>query len=267
MKTERIGAGMFSCLALILAACGQAAPEAQVPETPVPQSETGERQPVALMTTLPIYWPETAGFGDLLEQEGEQPWVRRQLEQDYRIEPLDYLGDGSLDPYGLLLMAQPRALSGPENVALDEWVRKGGRLVLFADPLVTMHSRYGIADRRRPQAVALLSPILARWGLELAFDENQDEGRRVVSAFDTEFPVDLAGTLRKVEVQAPADCALSTGGHVAQCTIGKGMVVVIADTALLDPDSGAHDSHAHPESSDKGGAAALKRLLALGFAG
>lgn len=49
-----------------------------------------------------------------------------------------------------------------ENVALDDWVRAGGARALFADPLLTFNSRFSIGDRRRPQDVATLSPILTR---------------------------------------------------------------------------------------------------------
>ena len=74
-----------------------------------------------------------------------------------------------------LLLAQPRALSGPENVALDAWVRGGGHLLLFADPMMTGESRFGIGDRQRPQDVILLSPILNRWCRDPQFDQNQPQ--------------------------------------------------------------------------------------------
>lgn len=261
-----MGAAALSCLgSILLAGCSEASP---------PPEEPKDKPPVALMTTLPVYWPETGGFGELLEQDGERPWMRTQVERSYRLEPLDYLSQEALAPFDRLLLAQPRALSAEENVALDTWVRDGGQLLLFADPLVTMHSRYGLGDRRRPQAVALLSPILARWGLELAFDPEQGEAARTVTAFDIALPVDLAGTLAAVPTEAPGTCVLSPGGHAARCEIGKGRVLAIADTAVLDPGHGGHGSDGsdadEPDAdrhdvSGEAQSVALGRLLDIGL--
>ena len=75
------------------------------------------------------------------------------------------------------MMIQPRPLSPQENVALDNWVAAGGRLLLFADPALTEDSAFAIGDRRRPQDVVLLSPILARWGLELELTRTSRSAR------------------------------------------------------------------------------------------
>lgn len=266
MANRRVGATALSCLgSILLAGCSEASPPPEKPE---------DKPPLALMTTLPVYWPETGGFGELLDQNGERPWMRTEVERSYRLEPLDYLSQEALAPFDRLLLAQPRALSAEENVALDTWVRDGGQLLLFADPLVTMHSRYGLGDRRRPQAVALLSPILARWGLELAFDPDQGDGARTVTAFDIALPVDVAGTLEAVATDAPGKCVLSQAGHAARCEIGKGRVLAIADTAVLDPGHGGHGAHGNDvdeaggDQHEAGGdaqSAALGRLLAMSF--
>ncbi len=203
-----------------------------------------ERRPLGLMTTLPIYWGEVAGVDEMIVNPAPPHWVRSALEQDYQLVPIDTLaGPGGLAARAAIdriFLAQPRALSGPENVALDNWVRGGGQMLLFADPMLTGHSRFPIGDRRRPQDVVLLSPILARWGLELQFDVAQAHGERVVPFGAIDLPVDLPGTLRVArEVPgAPADCALAAGGLVADCAIGRGRVLIIADAAILDQDAG-----------------------------
>ena len=50
-----------------------------------------ERKPLALMTSLPIYWPEGHDIAALVNGDGETPWVRSALEKRYEITPLDTL--------------------------------------------------------------------------------------------------------------------------------------------------------------------------------
>ena len=207
-------------------------------------SDTARPKPeLGLLTTLPIYWSESFDIGETLDSEGKPHWVRSALESEYALRPLDTLtGDESaLERLDYLLLAQPRALAPEENVALDDWVREGGHALIFADPFLTDASRFAIGDRRRPQDVVLLSPILRRWGLELRFDEAQPDGEHTLEFEGEAVPVNLAGTLVAVEGSAPSDCSILAEGLIARCDVGKGEVTVVADAALLEHDRGAAD--------------------------
>lgn len=209
-------------MVLILAGCGAAStPDA----APVPP------QPVGLMTTLPIYWPESASVDDFLQGSEERSWVRPALEKSFVIRPIDLLESSALSNLDKLILAQPRALDPQENVALDEWVRGGGRLLLFADPMLTGHTHFSIGDPRRPQDVALLSPILSHWGLELTFDPDAPGAVNSVSIPDATVPVALPGRWRP---SGKTSCTISGEGLLASCPIGKGRVIIWADAALLD---------------------------------
>jgi hypothetical protein len=220
-----------------------------------------ERKPLGLMTSLPIYWPEAPEFDDLLAENAQTSWVRGAIEQAYAIQPLDVLDEASLAPLSHLILAQPRALSGAENVALDAWVQAGGRVLIFADPMLTQGSAFAFGDSRRPLGVALLSPILARWGLELTFDDQQSGDVRVARAFDMELPVKLAGAFRaKADLARDeaeqAQCDLGPQGIVARCVIGAGFALIIADAALLEeggPEGGSEGDHSHGSSAGPNG--------------
>ena len=197
----------------------------------VPPLAADARPTLGLMGTIPLYWGETDGLGELLGGNAEPHWARAQLEENYRLHPLAALTEEQLAPLKLLLLAQPRALSAAENVALDAWVRGGGRLLLFADPLLTGESRFAIGDRRRPQDVILLSPILRRWGLELQFEEDQPAGLTSREIAGQVVPVNLPGHFAP---PVQGGCALEASGLLADCAIGAGRVLVLADGALLD---------------------------------
>lgn len=213
------------------------------------------RPELALMGTIPIYWGEAAGLLELLLGGGyEAHWARAALEAQWRLAPLDYLSQDALEGHDRMLLAQPRGLAPEENVALDEWVAAGGRLLLFADPWITGHSDYALGDRRRPQDVALLAPILARWGLRLEYEEGEGGARLAEREHrGTMLPVTLPGRFTRHDAGV-ADCTIEADGLVARCARGAGRIVLVADAALLDFEG------PHP-----GAEAALSRLALLAF--
>lgn len=217
------------------------------------ESAAEERRPsLGVMGTIPIYWGEARTLGDLVSGSGRPHWARAALERDYTLRPLDTLDPASLAGVSYLLLAQPRALSGAENVALDAWVRAGGHLLLFADPLMTGESAFPLGDRRRPQDVALLSPILGHWGLRFEFDADQPPGPRIVRQGTLALPVEMAGRFALATMRAP--CTLSAEAVLARCALGNGTAMIVADAALLD----LYDP-------DPIAAAALTRLESLAY--
>lgn len=200
-------------------------------ESPPPAAEPATAADLGLMGTIPIYWGEEEAFGDALSGDAIGHWARDRLQERFALRPLDTLSETALAGLDFLLLAQPRALTPEENVALDAWVRDGGRVLLFADPMLTGESSFPIGDRRRPQDVILLSPILSRWGLRLEFDETQSAGPSLRDAA-VPIPVNLPG--RFAVAGGEGACALEADGVLARCAIGEGRVVVLADAAVLD---------------------------------
>lgn len=192
------------------------------------------RPALAIMGTVPIFWGEAADVAELIGGSYQPHWARAVLERDWRLESLDVLDQAALAGQTRLLLAQPRGLAPQENVVLDAWVRAGGQLLLFADPLMTNESRFGLGDRRRPQDVALLSPILAHWGLTLEFDADQPGGRSAREVAGQSVPVELPGRLASRGAPGEASCELSGEGVLARCTLGEGRIILLADAALLD---------------------------------
>ena len=219
---------------------------------PAAPHEPAAAPPLGLMGTIPIYWGEADGLGELIAGGGEPHWARAALAADFALRPLDYLDAEALAGLDYLLLAQPRALSGEENVALDAWVRAGGRLLLFADPMMTGHSRFSIGDRRRPMDVTLLSPILRHWGLTMEFVEDQAFGIRTLDAAELAVPVNLPG--RFAPAAADASCTLAAESALARCAIGQGSATILADAAVLD----LHEP-------DPAAGAALRELTRLAF--
>lgn len=223
-------AGLAACLIAggIAAAAGwwlQPVPDDAPPAASLP--------PLGLFTSLPLLWDEAPDAAGLLRQGDAAHWAGPALAGRYRVVALNTLEPARLKGLRALLMAQPRPLAPAENVALDDWVRGGGHLLLFADPLLTWDSRFAIGDPRRPQDVVLLSPILQHWGLRLTFDDAQPGGLRENAG--SGLPVDLAGRLEVLPGPAAATCRTEAEGLIAQCRVGAGKALIVADSALLEP--------------------------------
>ena len=210
---------------------------------------------VGLFTSLPIQWREASSVREHLSNPAAPHWAMAVLQAHGAVRPIDsFTGARKSQAFKglkLLVMAQPRALAPQENVAVDAWVRKGGRLLLFADPMLTGDSRFSPGDPRRPQDVVMLSPILAHWGMRLEFDEEQPAGEREVAVEGAAIPVNLPGRL--VLLENARKCVLLADGIAADCAIGRGHVLIVADAALLE-DPGTDSARRRR---------ALERLIAL----
>jgi hypothetical protein len=229
--------------ALVLAGCGEGgAVSSRAPET------------IGLYSSLPIAWNESADIRSLLADDAPPHWALTALRQRGRVIPLDTLAGSAgklpLPASAVLVLAQPRPLTPQENVALDAWVRGGGRLLLLADPMLTQHSLFGPGDPRRPQDIAMLSPILARWGLAQEFDDEQPAGEHAVRLTEGDLPVNLPGRFRisGMTGETVARCRIEAEGLLADCTSGKGRILALADAAVL-------------ENPEEPGAIPLRRLI------
>lgn len=214
--TRRLAALLLAALALILLGWSI------LREKAVPSGSTG------LFTSLPIMWGESDDLPGMIASGRPPHRVRAELAERGGVIALDTLEALGSD-LDRLVLAQPRPLSPAENVALDNWVREGGQVLLFADPLLTEESIYQLGDPRRPQGTVLLSPILLRWGLELTYDEQQRAGLRTVAVNGPAIPIDQAGTWRT----RSASCQLEGNGLLAICQVGEGRVIAVADAEIL----------------------------------
>lgn len=192
-------------------------------------------EPIGLFTSLPILWGEAPDIATELSGTSVPHWARSEIAAAGEVVPLDVLGspggEGPLARLSRLIVAQPRPLSPQENVALDTWVRGGGQLLLFADPALTEESAFAIGDPRRPQTGVLLSPILTRWGLSLRFDDAQPFGERSRQLLGVAVPVNLPGLFVPID---QSGCRILADGLAAQCRVGKGRVLAVADAAVLE---------------------------------
>ncbi len=205
-----------------------------------PATNGGAKSSLMLMTSLPLIWGEAQSMEEMLSGDTTQHPFYTQLSQDYDVTPTDSLVEGgyqlAVSNPDVLLLAQPRPLTPEELVAVDGWVRSGGRALIFADPMLRMESRYPIGDKRRPQAVSLMTPLFKRWGLDFVFDEVKGTGPITLEAGPHKIlAVDVGGYVRRAKQDITiADCQVGSLAVMARCDIGKGRVILVADADMLD---------------------------------
>ena len=190
------------------------------------------RPRLAIMTSLPLGTLRGMDIPQVLSgQAGPDP-VAAALSRHFRIEFIDFLSASSLIAgEGRLLLAHPRALQPAELVALDGWVRNGGKAVILADPAIAWSSGLPLGDPRRPPVTSLLDPLLTHWGLTLEpardsrtiIQQRMGDGRLLASVGESRFRL-LAG-----------DCMLEGEALLARCRLGRGEALLIADADLLNP--------------------------------
>lgn len=184
----------------------------------------GDRPELMLMTALPIIWGERGAFDP-----GSRPAESyRALEREFRVRPLDTLSAETLSGH-LLLLAQPRALAPAELVALDEWVRRGGRALILTDPSLDWPSDLPLGDLRRPPRIGLLGPILSHWGIRL--DAREGKGVAITHAA-------VPGKRMRLAMTAPGRfeapiCRQLAGSFLIECGVGEGKALLLADADLL----------------------------------
>ncbi|QIK96603.1 hypothetical protein G7076_09295 [Sphingomonas sp. HDW15A] len=168
-----------------------------------------------LITPLPFLFGETFGL------DSKALPIATSLQERYRLVGVDL---PSQVPAGAtLLMIQPRALPAEELVALDNWVRAGGRLVLLADPRLEWPSERPPGDPLRPPPMFADTGLLEHWQLRL-------------DAPDKAGPVTVAGVtyVSPGKLVGRGPCAVEAAGHVARCKLETGRAIIVADADWLN---------------------------------
>ncbi len=191
-------------------------------------AQAGAAKPdLSLLTSLPI------AFGESFGLETARNPLLEELEGRFSVILVD--GPEQLPRRGLLLAVQPQAMTAERLVALDRWVRDGGRLVLMADPVLRFDSERPLGDRFRPPLRYPDTGLLKHWGLTL--DDAVDD-RSAAAEVDLGRGIRVTTTGLGSFTRAGGACTLSPTRAVARCRVGEGYATVVADADIaMAPDA------------------------------
>jgi len=186
------------------------------------------RPTLLLLTSLPLM------FGENFSVDGGSPTLSA-LQARYRVVPISVTDEADLAKGRLLLMAHPLAQPAEDLVALDTWVRGGGRVLLLADPALDWPSQRPLGDPLRPPPMFMDTGLLSHWGLRLDAPDERGSQSRTLGGQQilTVSPGRLSGK-----------CTISADGLVAACRVGQGRASIIADADFLNVEAlGAPAQH------------------------
>jgi hypothetical protein len=218
MTRARVRASLIAAVVVVAAIALAMVSSAGGPK-PLPPRLPAERPALLLLTSLPLVFGEDFS----LRQSGSA--ALKALDSRYRVVPISVADPAELAKGRLLLMAHPLAQPAEDLVALDKWVRGGGRVLLLADPMLEWPSERPLGDPLRPPPMFADTGLLAHWGLRLDAPEDRGPRSEQLGGFDvmTVSPGQIFGR-----------CEITRDRLTAHCAVGKGRATIVADADLLD---------------------------------
>lgn len=188
-----------------------------------------EAPSATMLTGLPLRWAAGGGIAAMIAAGAQDDPVLARLEAAGPVSLVDSLVDHVPPPGGTLLVAHPRALAPRELVAIDAFVRGGGRAVVLADALSGWPARYPLGDPRNPPVTSLLTPLLDHWGVALGAVPAEEDRLLPVDVDGSRLNLFNAGRFDRL----PRACLAFADRRAARCPIGSGEVWLVGDADLL----------------------------------
>ncbi len=194
-----------------------------------PAAASADAPAATMLTGLPLRW---SGSGDIAaiisDGAGDDPALIG-LEAMGRVSLVDSLVDSVPPPSSTLLIAHPRALAPQELVAIDAFVRGGGKAVVLADALSGWPAPHPLGDPRNPPVTSLLTPLLDHWGVTLGAAPTDDNDVSAADVDGARIRLSSAGAFERL----PPTCRSFADRRIAQCPIGAGEAWLVGDADLL----------------------------------
>lgn len=194
-----------------------------------PAAASADAPAATMLTGLPLHWSGSGDIAAIISDGAEDDPALVRLEAMGPVLLVDSLVDRVPPPGGTLLIAHPRALAPQELVAIDAFVRGGGKAVMLADALSGWPTRHPLGDPRNPPVTSLLTPLLGHWGVTLGAAPVDSDGVQSVDVDGAQLRLSTAGAFERL----PPACRAFADRRVAQCRIGAGEAWLVGDADLL----------------------------------
>lgn len=190
----------------------------------ISQVMTVEETVVGVMSSLPVFGanPMMVRMGQAQRQD---PWVViEQLQQLFEVRQIEMTAESIDDEVTVLIVIHPKAISETTEYALDQFLLRGGNLLVFLDPLALTDPQPSPNNMMGPPpSTSNLPNLLKAWGLEF-------DGGKVVA--DMSFAKEISFGQGPSQIQ-PAVLFVNDNG------INRSNVVTAQIDQLLMPFAGA----------------------------
>jgi ABC-type uncharacterized transport system involved in gliding motility auxiliary subunit len=136
-----------------------------------------ERPVVGLLSGLQL----NGGF-DMAARQPTPPWmVMEEVRQLFRIDSLKAGIDKIPDEVSVLLLVHPKHLPEPTLYAIDQFVLRGGKLLVFVDPLAEADNAQPMMPGDEQDKASDLEPLFKAWGLRMVPGKVLGDGSYAIS--------------------------------------------------------------------------------------
>ncbi len=125
-----------------------------------------EKPTIGLMAGMPVMGTPFNPF----TRQGSEPWVlATELKRDFNVKEVNATAKEIDKDIGVLLVIHPRDLPDATEYALDQFVMRGGKLIVFADPLAYFDQQPSPMPGvpQGPGTSSNLPKLFKAWGLEM----------------------------------------------------------------------------------------------------
>src|SRR6476620_3378552 len=172
MTRARLRALLVVCAALVSVAALAATFVRREPAPLLPRPPE-HRSVLLRLTSLPLVFGE-----DFSLRDSGSPALAA-LETRYRVVPISVSDPADMAKRRrLLLLAHPLAHPAEDLVALVQWGRGGGRVLLLADPMLEWPSERPLGDPLRPSPMFADTGLLQHWGVRLGAPDQRGPAER-----------------------------------------------------------------------------------------
>ena len=124
-----------------------------------------EQPTIGLMSALPVLGEKFNPF----TRQSSEPWVlANELKRDFNVRPVNMTATSIDKDLNVLLVIHPRDISEATEYALDQFVMRGGKLVVFVDPYAYFDQQPGPMPGISGGGTSSTLPRLFKaWGVEM----------------------------------------------------------------------------------------------------
>ncbi|MGB9602087.1 MAG: Gldg family protein, partial [Limisphaerales bacterium] len=127
-----------------------------------------ERPVIGIMSALPVFGQQSSPFMPRPGQQQQEPWLFvSELQRDFTVRKVDMDTDKIDDDIRLLLVVHPKNISEKAQFAIDQFVLRGGKLIVCIDPVSVMDSQSNPMAGGMQQPSSTLDKLLKTWGLDM----------------------------------------------------------------------------------------------------
>ena len=123
-----------------------------------------ERPKIGLMAGLPVLGEKFNPF----TRQASEPWVlANELRRDYDVKTVPLSAKEIDKDLGVLLVIHPRDLQKETEQALDQFVMRGGKLVVFVDPYAYFDQNAQMPGMPPAPSSSTLPALFKAWGVQM----------------------------------------------------------------------------------------------------